>query len=152
MRICSCYPQDAEPRIPLFHVFAERVLSNISAPVEEFLQKLSIVAPPAGQGAYAFMQPDRSCRGWVQFIHRSASQIEIHRLWTLAPGKGHGTAMLGAVCELADSHGVEIWLKPLPFGRKPHPKSRDELMTWYQKYGFEGTRKRMIRKPALARV
>jgi hypothetical protein len=115
--------------------------------VDEFLRKLHLIAPSVGGGAYAFMAGPGVCNGWVQIIVRSDVQIEIHRLWTLQPGKGNGAMMLRAVCALADQCGIEIKLKALPFGRKPYRLSADQLCAWYQKYGFEGTRRKMIRKP-----
>ena len=113
--------------------------------VGNFLADLSAVAPPAGQGAYAFPGADGHCRGWVQFIVESGRQVIIHRLWTLHPGKGNGKHILRTVCELADRHEVELILKTLPFGRKPYPLQKDHLMDWYQRYGFVGTHKKMIR-------
>jgi len=56
---------------------------------------------------------DGSCNGWVQFILRSDTRLEIHRLWTLQPRKGNGSMMLRTICALADKHGIEIVLKAL---------------------------------------
>jgi hypothetical protein len=118
----------------------------MDAPVPDFLAALAIVARPVGQGSYAFVEPNGSCRGFVQIIvlpHR----ITIHRLWTRQPGGGHGRFILRALCDLADRHQVELSLKPLPIGRKPYPLSRDQLLAWYQRHGFAGTRRKMIRPP-----
>jgi hypothetical protein len=115
--------------------------------VHNFLGALSKVAPAAGEGAYAFPGSDGKCRGWVQFIIKSARQAVIHRLWTLQPGNGNGRHILSIVCDLADEHGVELILKTLPFGRKPYPLQRDHLKAWYERYGFIGTSKKMIRSP-----
>gem|GEM_PF-6047700 len=52
---------------------------------------------------------------------------------------------LGLVCELADRHGVELRLRPLPFGRKPYRMSREQLETWYRRYGFEGRGRVLVR-------
>jgi hypothetical protein len=112
-----------------------------------FVSNLALIARPAGGGAHAFIGEDGSCRGFVQIIWDSASEIVIHRLWTLSPCGGNGSMMLRAVCELADRHGIAIKLKPLPFGRKPYPMNRDQLVIWYQRHGFEGTLRKMIRKP-----
>lgn len=116
----------------------------------EFLNDLKAIAPAAGEGAYAFVAPDGTCRGWVQFIIRSERLVEIHRLWTLHPGKGNGSMMLRAVCELADRHGIEMVLKTLPFGRKPYPLSRQQLLLWYQRHGFEKYGRKLIRRPRAA--
>jgi hypothetical protein len=48
---------------------------------------------------------------------------------------------------LADEHGVELVLKTLPFGRKPYPLLPEHLKSWYERYGFTGTSKKMIRLP-----
>jgi hypothetical protein len=85
----------------------------------------------------------------VQFIIRSSRKVEIHRLWTLEPGRGNGKAMLKAMCDLADQHRVEIALKVLPIGRKPYPMSREQLRAWYRKYGFEGDGWKLLRRPLI---
>jgi len=115
--------------------------------VDDFLRELITVAPPAGGGHYAFPDAQGGSRGFAQFIIRSDRQVIIHRLWTHQAGAGHGGHILQTLCDLADRHGVELMLKPLPIGRKPYPMSRDQLQKWYERYGFLGTRKRMIRAP-----
>ncbi len=115
--------------------------------MDAFYTDLVAIAPAVGGGCHAFVAPDGTCRGWVQIIFGKDRRIDIHRLWTLAPGQGNGSAMLRSICELADRHGVEISLKALPFGRKPFRLSADQLVQWYARHGFVGTRKRLIRKP-----
>jgi len=115
--------------------------------VENFLRELTAIAPAAGQGAYAFVDASSGCRGWVQVVIRSRSRIEVHRLWTLRPGKGNGSTMLRALCDLADRHGIEITLKTLPFGRKPYPMSKEQLTQWYQRHGFETAGRKLVRRP-----
>ena len=68
-------------------------------------------------------------------------------LWTLHPGKGNGSLMLRTVCRLADRHGIELVLKTLPFGRKPYPLSREQLLLWYKRHGFEPWGRKLIRRP-----
>jgi hypothetical protein len=115
--------------------------------VLNFLAELNTVAPSGDYGSFGFPHPGGGFRGWVQFIVDSPKQVTIHRLWTLSPGKGHGKHMLGIVCELADRHSVLLKLKVLPIGRKPYPRSRQQLHDWYQSFGFEGTVKKMMRFP-----
>jgi hypothetical protein len=115
--------------------------------VKDFISGLIAMAPAAGDGYYAFVGGDGAGRGFVQIIRDSDDQITIYRLWTLQPGAGNGAMMLRALCELADRYGVLMHLKPLPFGRKPYPMNRDQLLGWYRRHGFEGTRRKMIRKP-----
>jgi hypothetical protein len=119
--------------------------------VANFLHALARIAPPAGEGSYAFLDEAGQTRGWVQFIIESDRAVKIHRLWTLRPNDGNGSIMLKKICELADQNGVEIFLKVLPFGRKPYPRSRDQLRQWYERHGFVGTRKKMIRVPQAAK-
>lgn len=113
--------------------------------VDDFLAALTLIAPRAGGGHYSFMRPDGTCRGFVQFIIESAQRIKIHRIWSLEPGRGNGSYMLGRLCELADEHDIELELKVIPIGRKPYPLSREQLMAWYARHGFVGTRRRMCR-------
>jgi hypothetical protein len=114
----------------------------------EFMFDLATVAQPAGYGAYAFLDSDGSSRGFVQLIWDSPRAATLHRLWTLKRGAGNGAMMLSKLCELADRHGIEISLKPLPFGRKPYPLAGQQLATWYRRYGFVGNRKKLVRRPA----
>jgi hypothetical protein len=122
----------------------------MSAPIMGFLTELSLTARPVGRGSYAFVAPDGSCRGFVQIIP-DLDRVAIHRLWTRKPGGGNGTFILRALCELADRHGIELTLKPLPIGRKPYPLKRDQLQAWYQRHGFVGTRRKMLRPPAASK-
>jgi hypothetical protein len=116
---------------------------NVSA----FLTGLAAFAKRVERGAHAFVDDAGVCRGFVQFIICSDRKISIHRIWTLRPGEGNGSKMLQTLCELADLHEVELTLKALPIGRKPYPRSRDQLCDWYKRYGFEGTHKKLLRKP-----
>jgi hypothetical protein len=115
--------------------------------VRRFLAAMEAAAPRAGLGAYGFRNPNGGCYGFVQFLVNSPQCVTIHRLWTLQPGQGNGTRVLHKVCDLADYYGVELTLKTLPFGRKPYPFSRDQLLAWYQRHGFEVTGRKMTRRP-----
>ena len=116
------------------------------AGVAGFLTDLTQIAPPAGRGDYTFASPGGG-HGFVQLIVKSHDTLVIHRLWTLQPRQGIGSFMLQALCDLADRHAVVLMLKVIPIGRKPYPLSRDQLLVWYQRYGFDGTRKKMMRPP-----
>jgi hypothetical protein len=115
--------------------------------VADFLEELSTIAPPAGRGSYAFTKLEGSAHGFVQFIIESPRRLTIHRIWTHEPAQGSGSLMLRQLCDLADRHQVDLELKVIPLGRKPYPMSREQLTNWYQQYGFEGTHKKMTRKP-----
>jgi GNAT superfamily N-acetyltransferase len=115
--------------------------------VADFLVSLREISSVAGRGDYVFTAPDGSHLGVVQFVIDSDRQITIHRIWTHQPGRGHGTTMLRALCDLADRHAVEIKLKVLPIGRKPYPLSRQQLLRWYQRHGFSGQRWKLLRAP-----
>jgi GNAT superfamily N-acetyltransferase len=115
--------------------------------MESFVEELGKVFRVAERGHLAFVEADGTYRGFIQLIWGSGGQITIHRLWTLEAQKGYGSLMLRALCGLADRHGVELTLKVIPIGRKPYPLTRDQLLAWYQRHGFEGSRRKMIRKP-----
>jgi hypothetical protein len=100
-----------------------------------------------GSLQYQFADEAGEAIGFVQIGHPSKKQILIHRIWATSPGQGAGSQMLRTLCDLADLHGVEIVLRPLPFGDKPYPRSIAELQQWYGRFGFSGTAKRMIRTP-----
>jgi hypothetical protein len=129
-------PMPREPRVHLPNVHS-------------FITALSVIAPSAGRGSYAFINPGGGYYGYVQFIIHSDRIVEIHRLWTHEPGKGHGTLMMRKLCDLADGHGMELKLKALPIGRKPHPMSREQLKVWYEGHAFAGAGWKLVRKPAV---
>jgi GNAT superfamily N-acetyltransferase len=134
----------------LFGFFSQPTIEPVDVranPVAAFLPDLATTAQPVGEGCYALPDGAGGCRAWVQFIIQSHCTIRIHRLWTLRPGQGNGSALLRAVCAAADRHGVEITLKVLPFGRKPYPASRELLVSWYERHGFVGTHRKMVRQP-----
>jgi hypothetical protein len=120
--------------------------------MQTFMSELERIAPSAGRGDYVFAGTNGVSPGFVQIIHHRGRRVEIHRLWARHPGKGDGSAMLKALCDLADRHCVELTLKVLPIGRKPYPLTREQLLAWYQRHGFEGTRRKMIRKPRIKQV
>jgi hypothetical protein len=143
-------PRSFDRLLSFLKLFTKPVQTPVSN-VANFLHELATIAPPAGQGSYAFLDEAGQSRGFAQFIIESDRAVTIHRLWTLRPNDGNGSAMLRKLCELADRHGVQIFLKALPFGRKPYPRSRDQLQQWYERHGFVGTRKKMIRVPQPAK-
>ena len=115
--------------------------------VKEFFADLAVIAPVSAHQTHRFAAPDGGCRGFVQFSDCPAGHVTIHRLWAPAPGQGHGSTMLQTLCGLADRHDIHIHLKALPFGNKPYPLTRDSLVDWYRRHGFEGTHKKLIRTP-----
>jgi GNAT superfamily N-acetyltransferase len=115
--------------------------------VRDFLAGLETIAKPVGRGDFSFPSADGSPEGYVQLIVDSPQAVTIHRVWSLQSGQGTGSKILRALCELADRHGVELALKVIPIGRQPHPMTRDQLVAWYQRHGFEGTRRKMVRRP-----
>jgi len=116
--------------------------------VVAFLKDLAVVASPAGGGHYGFKKPAGNTRGFVQLIC-SERIVQIHRIWTSAPGTGSGSIMMRTLCELADRHGVKMKLKVIPIGRKPFPMSREQLKAWYQRFDFAGERWTLTRKPTI---
>ena len=54
-------------------------------------------------------------------------------------GTGQASAILRKVTDLADKHGVAIWLTPKPFGRVENALSASKLKGWYKRYGWEST-------------
>lgn len=113
----------------------------------QFKRDLCVLAPQAGRGDYVFRNPSGERLGFAQLTFPYSDAATLHRLWVDRPGSGNGTVILRALCALADRHGIGIVIKPLPFGQKPYPLSREQLMVWYARFGFEGTRRKMTRKP-----
>ena len=112
-----------------------------------FVQDLESVTRPAENGHRAFVDMDGTYLGFIQILFEPGRRITLHRVWSLQAGKGHGTRMLQTLCDLADRHDVEIQLRPLPIGRKPYPKSREQLIAWYRRFGFEVVGRKMVRQP-----
>ena len=119
--------------------------------MNEYLSALGGISVRVNAATFAFNNPDGSRRGFVQFLAGPKNELRLHRLWVLRTGLGHGTSILRSLCELADLHGMEIFLKATPFGEKPYPMPREALAAWYRRHGFEGTKKWMGRKPRGAR-
>jgi hypothetical protein len=119
---------------------------------DNFFAELRAIAHPAGRGDYKFLNADGSHLGFAQFIIDSTRRVAIHRLWTLKPGQGSGSKILGILCDVADRHDVELMLKVIPIGRVPHPMTSDQLFEWYQRHGFVGTKRKMIRTPVISWV
>jgi GNAT superfamily N-acetyltransferase len=122
-------------------------MTSLEAGMDRFIADLNQVFLQVERGHHAFVDAAGIYLGFVQLILYPDHRVTLHRLWTLASGKGYGSIMLRALCDVADRHGVEITLKVIPIGRKPYPLTREQLLTWYQRHGFEGTRRKMIRKP-----
>lgn len=120
--------------------------------VREFLAAMETKARKAEGGHYAFLGPDGSRRGFVQFIIESPTSLTIHRIWAREPGKGDGTTMMAALCGLADQFGVQLMLKTIPIGRKPYPMDAAQLGKWYGRFGFQRRGKWMIRSVRSASV
>jgi hypothetical protein len=119
--------------------------------VDQFLADLKIIAAPPDRGDYTFPGPNGGY-GFAQFIVKSHDTLIVHRLWTLQPGQGVGSSMLQTLCDLADRHAVTLRIKVVPIGRKPYPLTREQLVAWYSRYGFEGTRRKMTRPPRVAQL
>jgi hypothetical protein len=119
--------------------------------VNAFLEDLATTAHLIGPATYQFALDD-CASGFVQLHRRGASRVILHRIWTTHPGNGHGSSMLDRLCELADLHGVELALRPLPFGAQPYPMEGQRLLEWYARRGFVGTDSRMIRPPQPAEM
>jgi hypothetical protein len=52
-------------------------------------------------------------------------------------GTGQASAILRKITDLADKHGVAIWLTPKPFGNIENALSASKLKGWYKRYGWE---------------
>ena len=115
--------------------------------VEAFLDDLLLMATEASPTTYAFLDENGKPSGYVQLYRPRPGRLLVHRIWAVSPGSGAGSRMMRALCELADHHGAEIALRPLPFGPKPFPMSAEELHQWYHGHGFTGPIKSMLRKP-----
>ncbi|MDP9174251.1 MAG: hypothetical protein M3O30_10360 [Planctomycetota bacterium] len=117
--------------------------------MDEFFQDLGTHARRLNECTYEFQFKSQKSSGFLQVHCGRERQIIIHRLWADQTGMGIGSLMLKTVCDLADKHGLHITLKALPFGRKPYPMSRSELVAWYMRHGFEGARRELERLPRL---
>ncbi len=85
--------------------------------------------------------------------------VHINFIRSLEQGKGHASEALKTVCDLADKNGVTLTLEASPMPSHVKDKkaalSKQQLMDWYGRYGFEPAHKRgeknaMIRPPQAA--
>lgn len=61
--------------------------------------------------------------------------IHIHDLTALEPGKGHGSATLKILCDLADKH--DVTLEGTAKAYREDRLSTRQLLTWYVRHGFK---------------
>ena len=115
--------------------------------VEAFMEDLRRVAAQASPTTFSFAGENGIPCGYVQLYRPCSGRLLMHRLWTVTRGVGAGSRILQTLCDLADLHGVEIVLRPLPFGAEPFPLSAGQLRDWYHRHGFAGSDKNMLRNP-----
>lgn len=58
-------------------------------------------------------------------------------------GKRHGSDLLRRICDDADAENVTLMLSPFPSGAL----DLDQLISWYERYGFEMLEHQMVRMP-----
>ncbi len=126
---------------------SEAEATSTLSPVDAFMEDLLHHARSVGPTRYQFDDENGKEAGFVQIYRPFEGRILIHRLWSVSLEPGTGTRMLQTLCDLADLHGIEITLRPLPFGPKPYRRSVEELFHWYSRYGFAGNVKKMVRVP-----
>jgi hypothetical protein len=92
------------------------------------------------------LNPDARVLDKKAFIEARPTQgvVYIDFLASIEHGKGHGNKALKYTIDLADKHGVELMLTATSIDTKNF--SQEDLVDWYQRNGFRGT-KVMIRKP-----
>ena len=61
--------------------------------------------------------------------------------------KGMASFVMKKITELADKHGVTIFLTPSPFGYIPNKLNKKQLIEWYKRNGFKGDGEGMTREP-----
>jgi GNAT superfamily N-acetyltransferase len=61
--------------------------------------------------------------------------IKIETLRALSRRKGEGTKAMRFLTDLADKHGVELYLYAKPFGDEKMPL--DDLVRFYRRFGFD---------------
>jgi hypothetical protein len=88
------------------------------------------------------------------FSHKSASLslktrdgfLLLTNLYSIKPGNGHATELMGKVEEYADQHKVVIKLIAKQYGNA-RGLNNDQLVTFYKKFGFIQNGSEMIRQP-----
>ena len=96
---------------------------------------------------FVFTGGESAGEAFVQIVRHSQAEISLHRLWVSRTRSGDGSRALRTLCGLADRHGVRISLQVRPFGAKPYPMTRQQLLQWYLRHGFEGDGWKLARHP-----
>lgn len=76
-----------------------------------------------------------SARCWVR--PRGDGTARLTNLWSDRPGLGHASKLMGLVVEWAEAELMVIDLTVQRYGGRPNTLSSDELVVFYEKFGFE---------------
>jgi len=66
----------------------------------------------------------------------TAGYLRIERIASTRPGRGHASAALREICDLADTHGISLDLFVAPEDPRIDP---ERLASWLARYGFAST-------------
>lgn len=125
-------------------------LSLIKAtPAQRLLSMFGDWAPPDGALATSEQRSRLASNGYTYFIQRfgdahacivlrasSSDVIEVQTLIAYPDKRGHGTAMLTKLCEVADVLEVQLWLDAKPFGECRSHIPLSKLKSVYRSFGF----------------
>jgi len=99
-------------------------------------------------GGFSFVYPfvfengSGNAIGLVSVAWEKESSDNLVRLFHLSAfkmGFGDGSQILTVLCSLADEFGVDLTLQAEPQSNGLDIISQDKLLSWYRKFGFEGS-------------
>ena len=74
------------------------------------------------------------------------ANVDIYHISSFTPGKGQGTEIMNCLCRQADDYGVRLFIQAEAQFNGNKTMTTPELIDWYQKFGFTGSRT-MQREP-----
>ena len=96
-----------------------------------------------------------SARVYLMFDDDAETSAQVVDMMSLQRGLGHATEALKKAVSYADEKGISLRLKVQRSGNPRNTLSNEQLVAFYEKFGFEATDpprigvKRMVRKPLL---
>lgn len=68
------------------------------------------------------------------------ADVDIYHVSAFIPGKGQGSEIMNFICSAADEYGVRLCIQPDVQPNGNQTMTTAELVDWYHKFGFTGSR------------
>jgi len=69
-----------------------------------------------------------------------SAEVDIYHISAFMPGKGQGSQIIKFLCDSADEYGVRLCIQAEAQHNGNQTMTTPELIDWYHKFGFTGSR------------